>query len=308
MQLDTIKLFCDVAENRSVSRAAQMSSITQSAASQRIMALERELGVQLIDRSTRPLQLTETGQRYHRGCRKIIDTYHRLEQQIKATGRGNAATVHVAAIYSAGIGLLNQAKSDFEAANPQTNIEIHYAKPDQVHEQVKAGHVDMGILSYPERWRGVAHQPLRDEVMVVVVRPGHTLTDLATIRAARLDGRDMVAFDHNLPIGRRTEEYLRQHHATPNIIQTFDNIDTAKGYVAESDAFAILPRRTVQQDVKRGSLKTVTLEPQLTRPLAIVHNRQRELNPLARSFMQHLLKQPPSQEATTAQTVTTATA
>ena len=308
MQLDTIKLFCDVAEHRSVSRAAELSSITQSAASQRIMALERELGVQLIDRSTRPLQLTDTGQRYHTGCRKIIDSYRRLEQQIKADGRSNTATVHVAAIYSAGIGLLNQARLTFEQDHPDTRIEIHYAQPDQVHEQVRADRVDFGIVSYPGRWRGVASQHLRDEDMVVVTRTQHPLADAPTIQAHQLDGQTMVAFEPTLPIGRHTTEYLRTHHVTPQINQTFDNIDTARGFVAQSDAFAILPRRTVQQDLDRGTLSAIQLLPPLSRPLGIIHNRQHALSTLAQSFIKDLLKHTPSPEAVPDSSATTATA
>lgn len=308
MQLDTIKLFCDVAENRSVSRAAELSGITQSAASQRIMALERELGVQLVDRSTRPLQLTDTGRRYHHGCRKIIDRYRLLEQQIKASGRNGRGVVHVAAIYSAGIDLLNQIQHDFEAEHNDVTVEIHYAQPDQVHEQVKAGRVDMGILSYPDRWRGVVTHPLREETMVVVAGADHPLMGRDVLKPGDLDRQDMVMFDSKLPISRRIAEYMRRHHVSPNVVQVFDNIDTIKGYLAETGVAAILPNRTVRQEINRGALAAAALEPTIVRPLALVRSRQKELSALAQSFMSYLLENQPSPEAGSPTKATTATA
>src|ERR1041385_2165242 len=88
MQLDVLQLYCDVAQHRSVSRAAELHGVTQSAASQRIQALERELGVQLIDRSTRPLSLPAAGELYSRGCRRIIDAYDKLKERVTAAGTG----------------------------------------------------------------------------------------------------------------------------------------------------------------------------------------------------------------------------
>ena len=65
MQFESLKVFCDVAQQRSFSQAAQANDVTQSAASQVVSQLEKRMGVQLIDRSTRPLQLTPLGQTYY---------------------------------------------------------------------------------------------------------------------------------------------------------------------------------------------------------------------------------------------------
>ena len=75
MSLATIKLFCDVAQHGNFSKGAELHGITQSAASQRIRGLEDDLGVELIDRSTRPCGLTHVGKVYYEGCREILDRY-----------------------------------------------------------------------------------------------------------------------------------------------------------------------------------------------------------------------------------------
>ena len=66
------KLFRDVAQARSLSRAATMNGISQSAATQHIQELEKQLGVMLLDRSTRPLGLTAAGRLYADLCRDVL--------------------------------------------------------------------------------------------------------------------------------------------------------------------------------------------------------------------------------------------
>jgi len=299
MQMDAIKLFCDVAQHRSISRGAALNGVTQSAASQRIMNLEHDLGVRLIDRSTRPLTLTPSGEVYHRGCRQILDRYVELTRQIQdhPPMRGE---VHVAAIYSAGIDLLNQVKRDFEQENPQTHVFIDYAQPDVVYQQVVGGQAGLGILSYPRRWRDLAATPLRDERMVVATRPDHPLSVRQAINAAELGGHELATFDRGLPIGRRIAAYLRSHNVDPQVVHTFDNIDTIKTYIGSTDAIAILPGRTVQREADGGRLSAIELHPALIRPLAIVTRGGGDLTPPAKSFMNYLLKTQVGSEAVTA--------
>src|SRR5206468_6795290 len=83
MQLESLKVFCDVARHRSFSQAAQVHHMTQSAVSQIISQLEKRMDVRLIDRSTRPLRLTALGQTYYEGCKALLDQYDQLEARLR---------------------------------------------------------------------------------------------------------------------------------------------------------------------------------------------------------------------------------
>jgi DNA-binding transcriptional LysR family regulator len=289
MQLDAIRLFCDVAEAGSFSRGAVMHGITQSAASQRIMALERELGVQLLDRTKRPLQLTASGEVYHRGCADILNRYERLKRQIAGPeAEAMEGTVHVAAIYSAGIDLLNRVAEDFQRDHPQIRVRVEYRQPADVHHQVRAEAVDLGILSYPERWQDLRARPLRHEVMAVVCRPGHVLAAHDTIRPGDLADQPLAGFDSSLPIAHGIGQYLRGHGVDPHLSHTFDNIDTIKAYLGHSDEAAILPYRTVRREVEAGQLAAIRLRPVLRRPVSIVTAPGRSLSPTAQAFIDAL--------------------
>ena len=69
MQLEAIKVFCDLVNFRSFSKAAEANELSQPTVSRIVHQLEERLGGQLIDRSTRPLQLTALGQAYYEGCK-----------------------------------------------------------------------------------------------------------------------------------------------------------------------------------------------------------------------------------------------
>lgn len=303
----TLRLFCDVASQRSFSAAAQRHGISQSAASQRIGQLEKQLGVTLIDRSVRPLSLTPAGELLLREGRDLVGRYDTLTERVMrmnggAGGDGGGredlrGEVVVDAIYSAGIDLLNHLKDSFERQTPRVSVTIDYKRPEQVHEAVATQRCDLGIVSYPGRWRDVEVIPLRDERMSVVCSPRHELAGRQRVHARELGAFSMVNFESDLPVGRRIKRYLRDHGADPHVTNVFDNIDTIKSAVAVTDQIAILPTRTVKREVTAGTLSSIELEPPLNRPIGIILPRRSRRNgrhdaaaPAVQAFIDYLLE------------------
>ena len=292
--MQTIRLFVDVARCHSFSQAAVLHGVSQSAASQRIHQLEKNLGITLIDRSQRPLRLTEAGERFFIGCQDIIERYDRLEHSINKLRDQPAGVVRVAAIYSAGIELLHDVRERFAVEFPQIEIELTYEHPETIHEMVREHQVDLGIVSYPEHWKGLGNIPLRDEAMALVCPAKHPLANRDVVTPDMLSGHPMICLESGLPIGRKVRQYLRDHGATPRIIESFDNIDTIKGAVAATGHLAILPARTVLREVALGSLACVNLGPPLTRPMGIIYRKragkQEAFGPAAKAFVENLVR------------------
>lgn len=293
--MQTVRLFVEVARCRSFSKAAALFGISQSAASQRIGQLERRLGVKLIDRSVRPFELTQAGDLYLVGAKDTLKKFDEMEREVSSLGQTPGSRdalegiVRVSAIYSAGIDLLSEVRSTFKDSVPGVTVEIAYAKPDTIYQSVVGGGVDLGIVSYPDRFKKVAVQPLRDEVMSVVCGPGHALAKRRAVSAGELSGLEMVGFDTDLPVGRRIKSYLNENGSSPVVSHSFDNLDTLKGAVAVTDRFAVLPRRAVQREVEAGTLCAVRLTPKLTRPISIITRRGDGPTPAARAFMDALV-------------------
>jgi DNA-binding transcriptional LysR family regulator len=85
MQIDALKIYCDVVRFRSFSRGAEANDVLQATASQTVQRLEEQLGVTLIDRSCRPWELTPEGQLFYDGSREIVERYHEVEAAVRRT-------------------------------------------------------------------------------------------------------------------------------------------------------------------------------------------------------------------------------
>jgi DNA-binding transcriptional LysR family regulator len=292
MQFESVKVYCDVARYRSFSEAAGANGISQSAVSQIVNQLEKRLGVLLVDRTRRPLQLTREGKAYYDGCRKLVEQYLDVESQVRNLGARMAATVHVAAIYSVGLRDMSQVVQRCAAREPDVQIEIEYLHPDRVYEKVLEGTSDFGLVSFPQASRKLLALPWREEEMVLCAAPGHPLARRPSIRVAELAGQRYVAFDKDLAIRRKVDRFLRERGVPVEIVLEFDNVENIKQAIEISAGVALLPLPALQREIRSGTLAVVPLsDARFVRPLGIIHRRNPRPGQAAQSFIE-LLRQP----------------
>jgi len=280
------KLFRDVASGRSLSRAAQLSGISQSAATQHIQEMEKRLGASLLDRSTRPLGLTPAGKLYAELCREVL----RREEDFTAALdeiRGSAETLlRVATIYSIGLSEMARLREEFARVCPEATVQTELLRPDKVYEAVLSGESDLGFISYPEHRRDLTVIPWRNERMTLALYPSHPLASRTAARPADLDGQNFVAFDDEVIIRRELDRFFREAGVSVNTVMQFDNIQSIKEAVALGSGISILPERAMQAEVRQKRLVSVPLHaPELIRPVALIHRRKKKLNRAGREFV-----------------------
>lgn len=288
MQFEALQVFCDIARCRSFSQAAaaQQPPLTQSAVSQIVHQLEKRLGVQLIDRSTRPLQLTELGQAYYQGCKQLVEQYLELEASIKQSRPQLTTTVQVAAIYSVGLGDMGHYVARFADVLPFARVHVEYLHSNRVVEKVRDGSADLGLVSFPRKSRDLVVLPWREEEMVLACQPSHPLARLPVIRPAQLAGEKYIAFDKDLGIRRQVDRFLRQHGVSVEVALEFDNIENIKKGLEIAGGVALLPEPTLKQEVEAGLLVARPLAGcRFVRPLAIIYQRQHRPSPAAQRFI-----------------------
>lgn len=295
MQLEALKIFCAVARQRSFSQAAHENGITQSAVSQIVSQLEKRMRVQLIDRSTRPLQLTPSGVVYYDGVKVLLNQYDELEDAIKSAHVEVEGKVNVAAIYSVGLGDMGQYVQRFHQDVPKAKVHIDYVHPDQVYQRVIEGTADLGLVSYPKKMANLVAVGWREEPMVLAMSPKHPLASRLAVPLSELSGQDYVHFEKDLVVRRRVDRFLKGHEVLVNVVAEFDNIENIKQAVAIGAGVAILPEPTLRREVKAHALVAVPLfDCPFTRPLAIVHRRRERLSAAAKRFMELLLGPDPA--------------
>jgi DNA-binding transcriptional LysR family regulator len=290
MQVEALKVFCDIISHESFSQGAAVNHLSQSAASQIVRQLEKRLGARLIDRS-RPLRLTELGQRYYDRCSSLVQQYLELEAEIRQAQARLEEHVRVAAIYSVGLGDMGEFVDRFRAQHPNVHVHLEYLHPDRVYERVLDKAADLGLVSFPRRSSELAALSWREEEMVLACAPSHRLARQPFVSPAELEGEKYIGFDRDLVIRREVDRFLRELGVAVEVTLEFDNIENIKKAVEVSAGVALLPEPTLRREVQAGTLIALPLQGgSLVRPLGIIQRRNRKLGPAATRF-RDLLRQ-----------------
>lgn len=292
MHVKALKIFCDIVYRRSFSRAAEENGISQSGASQVVNQLELRLKVKLIDRSKRPFSLTPEGEIYYDGCRKLVERYFALEEEIRTLHDEVAGRVRVASIYSVGLHLMHRYLHEFLHDHPKANVRLEYLHPHRVYEAIESDQADIGLVSYPKSSRTIKAIGWREEPMVLACAPAHRLAKLRSVTLAAVAEEPIVGFDADLTIRREIDRALYDHRSDFRVVMEFDNIETIKRAVEVDAGVSLLPAPTVVREVEAGTLVAVPLSGnELVRPLGIIHRRGKDLGVTARRFIELLRRE-----------------
>ena len=290
---ENFKLFRDVAQTRSLSKAAAINGVSQSAATQQVQDLEKSLGTALLDRSTRPLVVTAAGQLYADFCRDVLRRRDEFLTELARVKEETEGTVRVASIYSVGLTEIAGLEEEFSTRYPEARLEVQYLRPERVYSAVLVDEADLGLVSYPEATREVKVIPWRQEEMVVAASPFHPLAGRGPIEPAELNGLEFIGFDEDLPIQRDVNRYLREHGVGVNQILHFDNLQMIKEAVAHRKGVSIMPARIMHDELTQGRLVAVPLATgELFRPLGIIHRRKKRFHLVAQGFVELLCEAP----------------
>ncbi len=297
MHLDALSIFCDVVRHQSFSRGATANSVSQSAASQAVRQIEKQLGAQLIDRSKRPWQLTPEGQIFFKGCQEIVERYHELEDAVQRRQHPSGYTVRLASIYSVRLYDLSQYGDQFRSSVPGAGVDLEYMHPDQVYERVLNDQSDLGLISFANPGRELTAISWQSQTMVIACLPGHRFARFNGgkdgLHPRELANEPFVAFERGLPVRREIDRFLKRCEVDVPVVAEFDNIENIKQAVEDGGGIAILPEPTLRREVQRKTLVKVPLrsrdgEPPFVRPLSVIHRRKRWLNPAVTEFIELL--------------------
>jgi DNA-binding transcriptional LysR family regulator len=293
MAHESLKLFRDIAQTRSFSRGAELNAISQSAASQQMQELEHELGVALLDRSTRPLVVTAAGQLYGEFCRDVLRRREEFNVALDLMKQQVEGTVRIASIYSVGLSEMVQLEQEFGRRRPDAKLEVEYLRPEKVYSSVLLDTADLGLVSYPEPSREITVIPWRKEEMVVAASPFHPLAQRGKLDPKDLQGVDFIGFDEELPIAREIERFLSGQGIKVNVTFHFDNIQMIKEAVAHRVGVSIMPGRIMRDEIAQGRLVAIPIAaPELYRPLGIIHRKKKRFYPVAQAFLELLREKP----------------
>jgi DNA-binding transcriptional LysR family regulator len=286
MQIESLKVFCDLTETESFTKAAQINGVTQSAVSQQISSLERQFKSLLIERSKKKFRLTREGQVLYDYSKQIISTYDALHSKLQEIKDIISGTIRVATIYSIGLHDLPPYVKRFLKSYPTVNIHVEYRRANQVYEDVIGNVVDLGLVAYPVKDSKLEIIPIKKDPMVLICHPHHPFAKMKQVRLKNLTGQKFIGFEPDIPTRKAIDRVLREHGIEIHHVMEFDNIETVKRAVEIDAGVAIVPQTTVVQEIAKQTLAAVTIDDgDMHRPLAAVHKKTKVLSPALKQFI-----------------------
>ncbi len=280
MHVENFKIFCDLVESQSFSRAAKLNGITQSAVSQQLRAMEKHFNVLIVDRSQKQFRLTREGGKLYDSAKDLLHMYDKLVSDLQEMKKVISGTIHLSTIYSIGLHELPPYIKHFLQEFPTVNVRVEYRRSNLVYEDVLQNAVDMGLVAYPTKMRQLEVIPFLEDHLVAVCSPDHPLAKNKSITLDELAGHKYIGFDPDIPTRKATDSVFRELKLDIEPVMEFDNIETVKRAVEIDAGVSLLPSATVIQEIKQGLLASVPIKGQkLSRPLAIIHRKGRVLTP-----------------------------
>jgi DNA-binding transcriptional LysR family regulator len=289
MQIETLKIFCDLVETQSFSQAAERNFVTQSAVSQQVRGLEEKFKRRLLERvrGRREVRLTDAGRSFYEESRTVLAAYESLQERMRSLDGRVSGTVRVATVYSIGLHELPPVVRRFMALYPSAKIDLEYSRTTRIVRDCLSGAIELGIVAYPEKRRGLSVTPLAGDRLVLICSPSHPFSARKKIKAAELHGQDFVLFERDIPTRRATDKIFRAHNVTVRRVAEFDNIETIKRAVEVGFGLGIVPRPSVLDEQASGQLVVIALaEREWTRTVGIIHRSDRTLGTAARKFIE----------------------
>ncbi len=293
MHVENFKIFCDLVETESFSRAAKRNGITQSAVSQQLRAMERHFDVLIVDRSHKQFRLTPEGKRIHASAQEILNRYDTLRSDVDEMRKIVSGVIHISTVYSIGLHELPPYIKKFLQDFPAVNVRLEYRRSNLVYEDVLGNSVDLGLVAYPLKNRQTGVVNFLQDKLVVAVSPQHPLAKKSEVDVKELAQHKVIAFDQDIPTRKAVDQMFKDFKLQVSPVMEFDNIETVKRAVEINAGVALLPSATLQAEIKAGTIKEVKLKGiELIRPLGIIYRKGRVLTPAIRAFITSLTGKP----------------
>ena len=289
MQIENFKIFADLVETKSFSKAAKLNGITQSAVSQQARSMERNFKTLMIDRSQKQFNLTREGQRIYEAAKEVLHVYEKLHSELQEMKKVISGTIRISTIYSIGLHELPPYIKKFLHDFPSVNVRVEYRRSNLVYEDILHNSVDFGLVAFPQKLRQIENISFRNDRLVLIMHPHHPLAKDTEVDIKTLTGHKFIGFDPDIPTRKAVDMIFRDHKIEIIPVMEFDNIETVKRAVEIDHGIAIVPQATVQQEIRQGTLVAVPFKgKEFSRPLALLHRKGRVLTPAMKKFIEIL--------------------
>ncbi|ASL88822.1 LysR family transcriptional regulator [Serratia marcescens] len=283
--LKQLRVFVAVARHGSFSRAGEAIGLTQSAVSHSVKELEAEVGVRLLDRTTREVVLTDAGLRLANRVERLLDELQAALLDARSFGVQRSGTVRVATSQTISAHLMPQCIAAGEREYPEIRIMLRDQAQQQVLHSVRNAEVDFGIVVDPVQAVDLECEAVLHEPFLLLCRDDHPFAAQPEVRWSALNGCRLVLQDYASGSRPLIDSALRQQGVGAQVVQEIGHPATLFPMVAEGIGISIFPALALPLP-EGGRLRVRRLVPEINRALMLVRRKNRSLTPAAEAIWQ----------------------
>jgi DNA-binding transcriptional LysR family regulator len=285
MELRQLRYLVALAEERNFTRAAAREHIAQPALSQQIRRLEEELGLELVDRTTRRATMTDAGQILVARARRVLAEVDAAQSELELIRGVQRGRVTLGVMHTMGPVDVARALAVFHERHPAVELTVREYSSEELADLLRVDELDLAFLSVTDRIerRGLGLLQLVSEELVVVLPRGHRLAGQTELRMGELADEQFISFRE----GSRLRELLmaagEQAGFTPQVMLESNESRRIRRLVERGMGVAILPRSDAEEPGADVAVARLT-EPSLTRDITLAWREDRRQPPAAAEF------------------------
>ncbi|MEN0106048.1 MAG: LysR family transcriptional regulator [Pseudomonas sp.] len=283
--LRQLQVFVAVAQQESVSRAAESLALSQSAASTAVTELERQSACQLFDRAGKRLSLNALGHQLLPQAVALLDQAKEIERMLG--GQGGFSSLSVGATLTVGNYLATLLIGSFMQQHPECRVKLHVQNTAHVVQQVAHYEIDLGLIEGDCQHPDIEVQPWVEDELVVFCAPQHPLAANGSATLLELTQEAWILREQGSGTRLTFDQAMRHHPTALNIRLELEHTEAIKRAVESGLGIGCISRLALRDAFRRGSLVPVeTPELDLTRQFYFIWHKQKYQTSAMREFLE----------------------
>ncbi|MGZ6077377.1 MAG: LysR family transcriptional regulator [Myxococcaceae bacterium] len=285
LNLNSLRLFLAVATHRGFSRAARMTGVSQPAISKAVRLLEQQTGAQLLVRSSSGVVLTEVGALLVEHAKALFAEERAAEERLESLRGLRRGVLRVGASTTLAAYFLPPMLGELHRAHPGIDLQLLSANARAIVGAVLEHDVELGLVEGPIQDGRLEVRPWREDELVVVVAPAHSLGRSRRVTGPQLMEELLLLREEGAGTRKVMLSALRRRRWVPRRVFEVNSTEAIKGLVSSGVGWSLLSARAVRDEVQIGRLKRLEVQDfALRRTLSWIRWKARRLGPAATAF------------------------
>jgi DNA-binding transcriptional LysR family regulator len=283
--LNSLLVFHEVAKRKSFSKAAEGLFISQPAVTKHIKELERKVGLGLIQRRKGGFSLTEAGEILFKYSHKISSHLMEMENLLGSLQKDHRGLLKIGTTESYSRCLMPRLLSGFQAAHPSFKITLDVGNSDEIEKNLLVYKNDLGLIGLTKASSKLEAIPFLKEPLVLIVSPEHPLAKRKLVSLRELEGYPFIIRAKGSTTRRIILQAFKDLDIRPSLLMEAGSSEFIKQWVSEGKGVSVIVKRIVEDEEKRGIIKTVPLLEKLYLEVALLFLKEERSNPAVKTFV-----------------------